>query len=361
MKVLALAAYPEQGASTRFRIAQYLPALAARGISVTLLTQLDAGAFAALYRPGSLIDKARLVLATAVKEAIDALAVAREADVIWVQREAALVGPEYLERFLALSGRPIVFDFDDAIWLKAPEDGAANPRWARWLRSPKKANRLLRLCKEAIAGSSVLAEHAEKIARSVTVVPTVVSRERWTPREHPQDGALTVGWVGSHSTAPALQIAAPALAELAADGHRFRVRVIGGPKGYAIPGVDVENVAFDLAIEVDAVRAFDIGIAPMPSGPWSDGKCGFKQLQYMALSVPCVTSAWAGARDFIRHEENALVASDHGSWKQALLRLLRDGELRAQLGRAGRDLVVSRYCAEVQIDTIAAVLSRAAR
>lgn len=359
MKVLALAAYPIAGASTRFRVAQYIEPLRARGIEVSLLTHLSDRGFAALYKPG-VLRKARAVLGGALREAVDALAIARDADLVWVQREASLIGPEYLERFLALSGRRLVFDVDDAIWLKAPEDGAANPRWARRLRSATKAERLLRAAQEVIVGSGHLAEHARRHARAVTVVPTVVSREEWTPSVREDRSPLVLGWVGSHSTAPFLAQIAPALRELQSAGHVFELRVVGAQAPFTLAGARVVSEPFELAREVDAVRAFDVGLAPMPAGPWTDGKCGFKQLQYMALGIPCVTSPWAGAKDFVRPDENALVCHSHDEWKAALVRMLTDAALRRRIGQAGRALVEAEYCAERQVDRVATVLGRAA-
>jgi hypothetical protein len=337
-------------------MSQYIAPLKERGIDVTLVTHLDERGFRTLYTPGSSLTKALTVLTGAVRELTDVLATARDSDVIWVQREASLIGPEYLERLLALTGRPIVLDVDDAIWLAAPSEGAANPKWSRVLRSSAKADRLLKLSCETIVGSSHLAEHANKHASRVTVIPTVVSRSEWTPALRPPQTPICIGWVGSHSTAPFLQQLTPVLRSLTLP---FSLRVVGA--SVAIDGVEVRCEPFDLAREVDAVRAFDIGIAPMTGGQWTDGKCGFKQLQYMALGIPCVTSPWRGARDFIRAGDNALVATDAGEWSQALMRLLGDAALRKQLGDAGRALVEARYCAEVQVDALAAVLERAAR
>ena len=47
MRVLALASYPVEGASSRFRIVQFIEPLAARGIDVTFSPFLDASLFAA--------------------------------------------------------------------------------------------------------------------------------------------------------------------------------------------------------------------------------------------------------------------------------------------------------------------------
>jgi len=44
---------------------------------------------------------------------------ARSYDAILIYREASLIGPAIYERLLARTGKPIILDFDDAIWSPA--------------------------------------------------------------------------------------------------------------------------------------------------------------------------------------------------------------------------------------------------
>jgi hypothetical protein len=50
LKVLALAPYPEDAASTRFRIAQFLPLLDEQGIKCELKPFINTALFKQLYR-----------------------------------------------------------------------------------------------------------------------------------------------------------------------------------------------------------------------------------------------------------------------------------------------------------------------
>ncbi len=349
MRVLALAAYPELGAGTRFRMAQYRGLLAAMGITLELVTFLDDDAFRLLFSAAPSVEKAGAVARVGWRHA-RALAGAKRPDVIWVQREASLLGPEVVEWALERRHRaPILFDVDDAIWLRPPADGARNPRWARLLRSTAKAHRLARRAAHVLAGSSHLAEHFRRLNPKTTVVPTVPSCRSFVPAPAKRT-RLRIGWMGSHSTAPFVRALLPVFDRLRGAGHDFEVQLVGG---------DVAGLAskpFRLHEELSDLQSFDIGVAPMPPGPWTDGKCGFKQLEYMAVGIPCVTSPWRGDVDFIRDGENALVARHEDEWFSALGRLLSDAALRARLGAAGRQLVEERMCAERQVDTIASVL-----
>jgi glycosyltransferase involved in cell wall biosynthesis len=86
----------------------------------------------------------------------------------------------------------------------------------------------------------------------------------------------------------------------------------------------------------------------MHSEPIYQGKCGFKQLQYMAVGVPFVSSWVGGARDFVVHGRNGLVAQSPEDWYQHLKALLDSQELRSRLSRSGRELVETRYSIERQ-------------
>src|ERR1700742_4083118 len=99
LNVLALAPYPEAAASTRFRIAQFIPLLAEQGIHCELKPFISDGLFKGLYRQGRLARKAVGMGWSALARLRD-LVSAGSWDVVFVQREAALVGPPLVERAL---------------------------------------------------------------------------------------------------------------------------------------------------------------------------------------------------------------------------------------------------------------------
>src|SRR5712672_480459 len=84
IRVLALASYPVEAASSRYRIVQFIEPLARRGIDVTFAPFLDASLFAALYTPGKLLRSLPRIAARTMARA-GALARASRADVVFVQ------------------------------------------------------------------------------------------------------------------------------------------------------------------------------------------------------------------------------------------------------------------------------------
>jgi glycosyltransferase involved in cell wall biosynthesis len=366
-RLLVLATYPRSAAATRFRACAYFDALASHGIDAELHPFLDDEFFLAFYRPDARMGKA-LGLVRASLERVRLLLNRENFDAVFVQREAALWGPAIVETILARVKKiPIVFDFDDAIWVE--ESSTSRYPWlARLLKAPRKTNQLLRIAAEVIAGSRYLAEYALRFTDRVIVSPTVVSRASWVPLPGRLDGGLgttdgkpIIGWVGTHSTARFLDIVLPALRTLASEGEAFRLRLVGASRSLPIDGIEVESVPWSEAGEISDFQRIDVGIAPMPDTPWTRGKCGFKQVQYMAVGVPFVSSPVGGAVDIVRHGENGLFANSSDEWRRWLGALLRDRALRARLAQAGRADAEASLCTEAQAEAVIGAIERAMR
>jgi len=363
-RILALAAYSERVASTRFRLTQVLPYLRARGWDVRFEPFVDDDFLSDFYTRGNQLKKARYLAARSL-ERFALAAGATGVDAVFVQREAALIGPAYTEFMLrSLRRVPIIMDFDDAIWeLNLPR--SAHPIAARMLKDPTKCWRTMRRAACVIAGSEYLAERAREVNSNVEVVPTVVSSKTWTPLPRRLQGELRaggpprLGWVGTHTTAHQLELVEPALRQLRAEGHDFEVHVVGAASDFELRTVEVQTRPWRLDQEVQEFQHIDIGLAPMHAEPLYQGKCGFKQLQYMAVGAPLVSSWVGGARDFVVDGENGLVAHTADDWYRHLKSLLESQELRSRLSQNGRKLVETEYCIEVQGPRVAKIVEDA--
>lgn len=339
--------YPPLGPSNRLRIEQYAPLLRPQGIELTIAPYLDQRSFAVLYQRGHTLAKAMGVARGAARRIRD-LRRARGFDLVVIHRESAPIGPPLVERALRRMGIPYVYDFDDAIFLRAIHP--SNRAWA-WLRRPN-VTETTRGAEHVIAGNEYLAQWARRVNEHVTVLPTPVDTDRHRPAEaHPRGGPLVIGWVGSSTTAPYLRILDEPLRRLAAR-HDLVVRVIGG--GYDHPTARVERIPYSLADEPAQVQGFDIGVLPEPDDEWTRGKGAFKGMLYMAAAVPVVASP-VGVNPDVIGDGGLCVAGD-AEWTAALERLLLDAGERRRLGDAGRRRIVERYSLHVQAPRFAAVL-----
>jgi glycosyltransferase involved in cell wall biosynthesis len=355
LSVLALVPYPlDTTPSQRFRLEQWAPLLARdHGIHVHWSPFADARLFALLARPGRVAAKAaRMAWATAARTR--ELVRARRHDVVIVHRAACLAGPAWLERLLAASGKPLVFDFDDAIWLR--HTSGANAVFDS-LKFPGKTATLCRIAALVVAGCEYLAAYARRHGQRVAVVPTSIDTRAYAPRPRAARDRVVIGWTGSATSLTHLESFAPVLRSFLAQ-RPVELRVLS-TREPVMPGVPVTYRRWTPENEIEEVAAFDVGIKPMPDDPWSRGKCPMKELQYLALGVPAVCSDVGTAGEAVRPGENGFLARTPDDWIAHLVRLADDAPLRARMGEAGRRTVVERYSAESSARAFAAAVRAA--
>jgi glycosyltransferase involved in cell wall biosynthesis len=358
IRVLVLSPIPEEGAGCRFRIAQYIPRLREAGFDVTISSFYTPEFFRLVYRQRHYVRKAITFVGLALRRFRQVLDLGGY-DLVFLYREAIPFGPPIIESIVASRGLPIVYDFDDAIFLPAVSD--ANKAFS-FLKNPGRVVEILRKSRRVIAGNEFLAAYARTHNRSVTVIPTAVDTDRFVPRAgQPEDGArreLVVGWIGTPTTFPYLEGLADVLREVAAK-HPFVLKVSGAGRAAHFPGLKVVEVPWSLGDEVSLFNTCDIGVYPLTDDEWAKGKCGFKAIQFMACGVPVVAAAVGVNREIVSDGQNGFLAATPAEWVEKLGRLLSDAALRARLAAAGRRTIVERYSLDVTAPHLAAVLASA--
>ncbi|HKQ79207.1 MAG TPA: glycosyltransferase family 4 protein [Blastocatellia bacterium] len=385
LRVLFLTPNPIEAANTRYRIHQFLPYLKSRGIECEIASFISSELFFDLYKRGRIVRKITGMVGSTLRRVSDVMR-ARQVDVVCVSREAMLFGPPVIEWLISRVAQcPIVFDFDDAVFVSyvSPTYG----RFASWLKYPSKSSRILAMSAHIIAGNEYLASYARRHNSRVTILPTVVDTEKFAnPGHHPPgrsvngggnggingsvngggngginrsvNGAV-IGWIGSHSTSQYLDLIAPALQRLARR-RRFIFRVIGAGRDVKIPGVEVENLTWEMETEIQDFRDLDVGVYPIRDDEWARGKCAFKAIQYMAAGVPCVASPVGMTTEVIRSGVNGFLADSTEEWVDLLDRILEDGLLRERLSYEGRLTVEEKYSLKAHAPRLANVLEETA-
>lgn len=361
MQALFLSTLPREAPSVRPRVYSYLPALAAAGIEARVSPFLGPAAFRRFYRTGleGFLWKAGGALAGYTRRAGLFLRRPR-ADVVVVHREAVPRGNRPVLRRLRRLGIPLVYDFDDAIWL-APREfvevgedsrSAMNPG-----KDPGEVDALIAGADLVLAGNESLAAHAREAgARRVVVLPTPVDTGEFRPRAAtpPRDLPL-LGWIGSPTATYCIRDVAPALTRVAREVP-FRLLVVGASGPVEVPGVEVLRRDWALKREVEDYASLDVGLYPLPDNPWTRGKCAYKAILYGACGVPCVASPVGMNADVVRDGETGFLATTEDEWTDRLLRLLRDAVLRRRLGAAARAHVEERYSLRVLAPRMIAAL-----
>lgn len=351
VRVLAIVpAILDRSPGQRFRIEQWEPFCAEAGVDLEFVAFESEHLHELLYAPGRHLAKAAEVAAGVLRRALHVRR-ARSCDAVFLYREAALLGPALFERLLGRSGVPIVYDFDDAVFV--PYLSPRNPAMSR-MKFPGKTAAICRAAACVTVGNEYLADYARRWNDRVEVVPTTIDLSRYTLADTATNDRPVIGWTGTHSTYQHLDGLQAALVTLAAT-HDFVVRVIG-PEDYRMAGVDVENRRWRSGSEAEDLRGIDVGVMPLPDDPWSRGKCGAKALQYMGLGIATVCSPVGVNSEIVSHGVNGLLADSHDEWVTALSALLASAPERRRLGLAGRCTVETRFSAHVHGPRVAAIL-----
>ena len=356
LRVLALIPYLyDTVPGQRFRIEQWARLLAPQGVRVQFLPFESRQLKQVLYTTRSPFKKLTALIACVGRRLRDVAAIHRQDwDVIYLYRELLPIGPPWLEGWLATKGIPILYDFDDAIFLPAVSE--ANQGF-QWLKRPRKTWTIARLSRHVIVGNEHLKSRVQPHTSRVSVIPTTIDIERYLPKPDVQiHGVPTIGWSGSLTTLEHLRTVAPALRRLRAQ-RLFRLKVFGSGD-FSLEGLEVDSRPWSADAELVELASFDIGIMPLPDDAWARGKCGLKALQYMALGIPTIASPVGVNAEIIEDGTNGFLASREAEWVEKLSRLLSEEPLRRRFAAEGRRTVERWYSAQRQAPRLLALIEQ---
>ncbi len=325
--------------STRFRVRQYLPALAARGITVAEYPSVPHK-----YTGRPVVLPEPLWTALLAASRVPGLVAARRADVVWLERE--FVWRRRTLESLAGDPRRRVFDVDDAIWLGGVGDFA---------------ERIAGECAGVIAGNAYIAEHFRPVAKKVWIVPTSVDPARWAPpeddRRSASGGRFVVGWTGTSGNFPYLQAIEAGLADFLRShpGAEFLVVADREPRWTLLPPAQTRYVKWTEPGEVAAVHQMDVGLMPLADEDWARGKCAAKMLVYMAAGLPVVVSPVGVNAEVLAEDAVGFAATTPESWSERLGYLHDHREEGRAMGVRGRAVVARGYSIAANAARLAAV------
>jgi hypothetical protein len=134
-KILFIATHrPNRAPAQRFRFEQFIDYFKENGFYCKQSYFISGDDDQYLYRKGAYTQKFRIVIKAIFRRLKD-VSRANEFDIIFIQREAIILGSSFFEKRLRKSKAKMIYDFDDSIWLGDTSD--ANKR-LKWLKYPGK-------------------------------------------------------------------------------------------------------------------------------------------------------------------------------------------------------------------------------
>ena len=308
-----------------------------------------------IYTPGEYRRKA-LELGRAYGRRLRSLKIIDDYDAVLVYREAALVGPEVVER-IAARRKPIIYQLDDPLYVpyRSPWSG-----WLSYLKFFGKIRRIAAMSSVVIVNSSHHREYLAPYASNIWQIPSVVDGDLYRPEERrPANGTVCIGWSGSATTVQNLQVIAQPVRELAGRDD-VRIQLVG-VEGQPFPGVDAVALPWQAETEVEDLHRLDVGLLPVPVSEWNKRKFFMKLVQYMALGIPAVATPIGSNPDVVEHGRTGFLASTPEEWVEHLERLVSDHDLRTEMGDRAAEVAHRKYTLQANADRIVSAFRSAVR
>lgn len=328
-------------AAIRYRVVTFANMLEAEGYDCRICPTSSIALWQRLYEgKGKLSKMLYLVLVLFIR--LGQLRHVPGAGVVFFRGPLLPYGPPLLERIIRLMNRRMVFDIDDAVWVRPAYVDSVFERFMdhNWVW------KMCRMCVHGVVGNQYLAEQVAPKRPELTIIPTCVDMARHTQKAYPpQEGRpVVLGWTGLHTNLGYFEVIADVLRDLAKK-HDLVLFIATG-KPFEMEGVRVINEHWKLEDEIRYLQEPDIGLMPLVDSPRARGKCAYKAMQYMACGTPCVISPVGMNAEVIEDGVTGFLADTPEAWREKLERLIVDPALRERMGRAAREDMIARFSHE---------------
>ncbi len=299
-----------------------------------------------LYTSGSRTAKT-LEMVKGYFERLQLLKRLNEYDAVFVYREAALLGPAFLEKIIARK-KPIIYQLDDPLFVpyKSPSNG-----YFSYLKFFGKIKEIIRISKVVIANSSHIRDYALQFNKNVWQVPSIVDTKQFVYQPFPENAKkVCVGWSGSPTTLKNIKLVEKPLQRISEE-NICDIHLIGGTD-FDLKDVSYTAQKWNGATEVEDLRKMQIGLVPLPENSWNKYKFIMKTAQYMALGIVPVGTPMASNTEVIRHGENGFLAGTDDEWVDYLKILVEDSQLRNKMSAQAAHDAEANYSLEANMPKV---------
>ena len=345
-RILILCPSPYDTVATqRLKYEQYLDKLEDEGYSFTISSFQTNRFWKIIYKPGRTFEKIFWTCVGYLRRTWDLLR-SPFYDGIFVNLWVTPLGFPFYERLVFLFNKNVIYDIDDMLFINT-KDPRSKTSLLQRLKGRKKPIVMMKHSKYVIACTPKLEEIAREMNgyKKAIDISSSFDTKRFLPvSEYLQHDITTIGWTGTHSTIPFLEMLQPVLEEVSRQ-RKIRLLVIAN-KEYKMKNVPTDYLPWKKETEVQDLHHFEIGLYPIPANEWSLGKSSLKALTYMAIAIPVVATAYGTNFRVIQNGVQGFLVSNEKEWVASLLQLIDNIQLRREMGLAGRKRVEEQFSVE---------------
>ena len=355
-RILIICPFPQGvAACQRLKYEQYFNHWRENGYEITISPFMDIPMWEVVYTPGNYFAKIIGTLRGHFRRIRDVFRLGRY-DLVFIHMWVTPLGSSFFERIYRLLSKHLIYDIEDNVLMVKSNE--LNP-FIKVLKGPGKTNYLIKTADYVITSSPFLNDYCLRINRNnnCIYISSSVDTDRFLPaNSYCNKRKITIGWTGTFSSKIYLDLLNNVFLEL---NKRldFKLRVIGNFP-YDFPGIDLEVIQWTKGKEIEDLQGIDIGIYPLVQDEWVLGKSGLKAIQYMAFGLPTVATNVGTTPRIIRHMRNGWLVKTDAEWVDALETLIKNPELRRNMGEAARLTVLENYSTRVIKSTYLSILNK---
>ena len=251
-----------------------------------------------------------------------------------IEKELLPFCPAFIEK-LFLVNKKYILDYDDAIYLNYKNI------YSRFLFSYNKIETLVSSANYVITGSNSLCKYLSQFNNDIVIIPTVVNNYSYDKVRVEKYNKISLVWIGTQSTA---KYFLSILSHLKKLKQKYDINILC--VGAIINDNEVISIKWSQKNEIEILKKAHIGIMPLFNDKWSESKCGFKILQYMASKIPVVASN-IGQNNIIMDKNIGYLIDNDNDWYSKLELLIKDKKMRIDFGENGYKKLINKYTYDI--------------
>jgi glycosyltransferase involved in cell wall biosynthesis len=218
-----------------------------------------------------------------------------------------------------------------------------------------------------IAGNQELANMIFQVkmghsSENAIIIPTCIDNDKALIKEYDSNQEITIGWIGGVGNLDYLNIVMPAIEKLS-QKQPLQFVVISGAAFVPTHPITfpLKNVPWTLATQTEELLKMDIGIMPLPNNSATQGKSGFKLLQYMSLGIIAVANNIGVNKEIILDKKNGFLVASANDWHTVLETVIAQRGMWKEIGQRAQIDINNRYTFEANASAYLRFLERVSK